>query len=539
MGKPVTKLEPDTTWQHFRNEVNYPHVSGMQPAVLSPLAFSKQMEEFTSDQGYPSDQEAWDDGTIMVLQALEMMCGGFKPWSLQQAFDGDEFTQPLNLATSGGFGISNFGGDKLSALLDPIGGPKIKKELKLDRQALKGKGPLRAYPMKYSLKDEKRKLQKILDKMTRVFAANNLIMTINGRRVLGDFCGKFMNAAANGFIEPACGRVLDRGGWHRLLSHLFWEFDVKFGFDKDVKMWDKKYAEYIHRAVNLVIAHLAGSEELAAQVIRVGWRLMCCPGVCHIFGSLFVRPKDMPSGDMATIIRNCIAMFLVYAYMFCKHVPKNLRTIQDFRHNLRCCFLGDDNCLIPRADFYYFGKTPQEIELTMKNTFLELGPWELTSPRDDGSPATPLTLEFAGYVSVYVEEANMLIPRLSYEKILAIMEWYTKIPRSEPPRVVHLSRYNAAFQKCFPLLWSDDEKERKLVTMIYFKRRALIQIMIASPIIEENSAARGSPSLFAISQLYFGKYVKVQHRLFGTDWFRGMERTVVLAGQEPDPGLMK
>jgi len=540
MGSPKTKLEPDTTWQHFRNEVNYPYVSGMGPAVLSGEAFSTQMKEFTTDQGYPENLGAWDDAQKLVLEALEPTCGGFHMWTEQEAWDGDQFTQPIDLATSSGFGISHFGnGDKLSALLDEIGGPLIRAWIAKDWEALRGKEPLIAFIMKYSLKDEKRKWQKLLDKLTRVFAANNLIMTFNGRRVLGDFCGKFMNAAANGFIEAACGRPMDRGGWHTLISRMFWEFSVKMGFDKDVKMWDKMYPIFMHLAVNLVIAHLAGNYELAEMVLRVGWRLICCPGVCHIFGTLFVRPKDMPSGDMATIIRNCIAMFLVYAYMFCKHVPKEMRNAQDFRRNLRCCFLGDDNCLVPRTEFYYFGRTPQEIEETMKQTFLELGPWELTSPRDDGSPANPLTLEFAGYVSVYVPEAQMFIPRLSYEKILAIMEWYTKIPRSEPPRVVHLSRYTAAFQKCFPLMWSEDEKERKLVTMIFFKRRALIKLMMLSPIIEERAAALGAPTLSATAELYFGKYVEVQKRFSGTEWYLDMERTVALAGPEPDPGIMK
>lgn len=535
-------------------EGNFADCSGYAPARLTAAAFAKQMSSYNMPQGMFKNAEAWMGAVDIIVQALMPLCGGFEVLSEEQAFDGDTEIglEPVPMDTSGGAGLSHYGDSKRDILRHPVGNVVFFDELRLDWSIMVGDEhgnlikPLRLHFSKESEKDEKRDWERVAEEKTRVMTPSSFVETVNGRRIIGHFCAKFMKAAASGYIEPKPGFNMSRGGWHNFLEQMFFQFMEIRSIDADVRKFDKNFPLYMFFWIAYIIAKLAGGskrfnisvEHHQRMVMRLFWKLSCTPGICQIFGTVFVKSKSMPSGWLATVIVNSICLWLIYAYAYCCKVDKSLWTIGEMRKRVNLCFLGDDNGVVQHPQWNVFGETIEEAYEYIQSIFMELGPWELTLPRADGSFASVEQFSFAGYYSQYVEDMGMLIPRLPYERVLAIMELYRKIPKTEPADVVKLARYDAALEKCFPFLWSKEVKERNLCVMIWIARNAQLKKMLVSNLLQDRAAANGSPGLRQIAELYFGKYLdeeKILPRIFEMPLFHHMARIVDRTGQGGSP----
>lgn len=548
MGPAKSKLHFDNNWSQLCAEAAYDYASGYAPAQGTPKAFAMQMDSYGLPQGTMLNQEAWEGAMGIITSALEVECGGFRILSEEEAFEGtdDGSLEPLPLNTSAGFGLSKFGKSKAEVLDHPEGIKVVMDELHRDWETTLGdpktgelSEPMRVYFAKESLKDEKRDWDRVRDEKTRVFTSNSFITTWNSRRIIGHFCALFMTAAAHGTIEPKPGFNMTKGRWHAFLEDMFWRFTAMLGIDADVRKFDKNYPMYMLYFVAVIIASLArGGQGISTKmhaklVMRTFWKLASTPGVCQIFGCIFLKNKSMPSGYMATVIINSITLWLIYAYAFCCKMPQTKWKLKSFRKRIKCCFLGDDNGFVQNPRYDTFGSTVEECYGYIQLVFKELGPWELTLPREDGSFANVEQFSFAGYYSQFIEDVGMFVPRLPFERIMAIMEMYKKMPKTESPAVVTLARYDAGLEKCFPLLWSNDQKERDLCVMIWIARAQLLLAMRRSIISQEVAAANGSPSLGQIAMLYFGKIIdeaKIRQRIFETPLFHAMAHTVHLIG---------
>ncbi len=514
-GFPVSQIRSDTAWVQFlresvdmKKELQWDYAGGQSPAIFTLKALEKQLECYQKKAGAPTDWEAFDDASVMLQDALMTEIGSIEELTLQEAVFGtdDGRLAGLPLDTGSGFGLSKLSPKKLGLFENHL--DYLMELVEEDhRRVGDDTAPLWAWASKGSLKDARIDIEKLSRDKSRLFTGANTIVSINGRRYVGDFVARFMKRCADGGFFGIVSLVLARGGWHELMRDLTDNFTRDLIYDFDVARWDKDFVRLIHYHLFQAICSLA-PPDLAKRIWRHYERVVWGPCFVTMIGILFYCFRGMMSGDVATVVINTLAQALVYMYLFCKNVPKDMRTYQNFRVSMTGKFLGDDSALTLQPMFERMLDRPFTEEVI--NVFGEFG-WTVESPR---SPAGPVALTgdftFVGHMNIWAEVPTVTglkrycLPVLPFNVVLSINEW-RKLTRNldVPEKVRDLARYYAAFERAFPYLWSKNPEEREFPRIAYkflSDKRQQYRVHANEQV---RKVAIGIPTLVDIVELYF------------------------------------
>lgn len=221
-----------------------------------------------------------------------------------------------------------------------------------------------------SLKVEKRRVEKVQAKKTRIFSASPLHSVINSRRAIAEFYLQFVTSRKFNALGIA-PQTLD---WNNMAlkalecGDQFGAFDYS-GFDATIP------AEFL-TAVSEIVQHFYAEED--RKFIQCSMEENSA-GVCSIHGELFQATQGNRSGYAFTTMVNCLVNMLNYGY--CKLTVYNRNPYTGFL----TCF-GDD--------FFYTDRTsPLFTPVVFQQAAAEIG-FVMTAP-DKGK------LEGDGWVSIH------------------------------------------------------------------------------------------------------------------------------------------
>jgi len=528
-GFPTSAIREDSEWNSFvqeddylsenvmKKEIHWTLTGGQVPTAFNEAALRKQLSRYRTIAGYARNTDAFEQATGMLTDCLVSEIGPIRELSRHEAVFGsdDGRLAMIPFGTSNGLGLSKLSGDLFGLVENHLDWflYLIDED---DRRVRDASAAMWVWPTKTSLKDARLPVEKVATSeaqpvgKARVFNGASKITSINGRRYIGDFIGKFMERCAKGGFIGIVSLVLARGGWHDLMKDLTDNFTREKIYDFDIKWFDKDFIREFHFRVLLAIAMLAGKQH-ARNIMRHYERVAFSPTVITIFGILFYCARGMPSGDIATVIINTLAQLLVYMYLYCKSIPESmpeLLTYNEFKNNLTLKLLGDDSTSTLNPMYEAMLNRPY-IDL-VQEAFGEFG-WTTEMPRDPPTHTT-LTSDFtfvghkcvAATVPTRTGIRTYMLPALPFPVVLSINEYYKlSKDRDVPEAVRFLGRYYASWERAFPYLFSKDPVEQAYVRHAY----TWLQRQKARYRDHPNEAIRktvsGMPTLRDLVNLYF------------------------------------
>lgn len=515
-GYPTTMIRPDQDWNLFvkeQKEVNWVFTGAQAPTQFNKTTLLGQLKKYGNMPGYAKDGAAFQEAHDMLCDCLFREIGPIHELSLHEGFFGshDGHLAGLPLDTASGVGWSKLGAQKKDIVSDPEKLDYLLHVIHEDMSRIKDReSSLWAWPTKTSLKDARLPMEKISAYKARVFNGASIVTSVNGRRLLGDFIGKFMKRCSEGNFFGIVSYVLARGGWHDMMMELTGNGSTDFLTDIDVKAYDKDFIRFLQFKLMEAIAALAPAD-LAEAIMRHYQRVFYAPTLVTILGYLFYCGRGMPSGDIATVIINTLAQALVYMYCYCKSIPKDMSELKSynmFKHNVRLRLLGDDSASSLQP-MYEKMLTKPWYEL-VSETFGEFG-WLTEMPR---TPAAPGRLgddfAFVGHkcivatVPTHMGMKSYYLPALPFEVLLSINEHYKLAKNREVPEPVrHIGRYYASVERSFPYLFSEDPIEREYAQLAYeWLNRAIVKYR-NSPNDLVRATANGVPTIGDLVKMYF------------------------------------
>jgi len=203
-----------------------------------------------------------------------------------------------------------------------------------------------------TLKDEKRKIEKVDLGKTRVFCAGSLTSFMHNKRLFGGFCAFFKRINANTFSTLGMNRASLE--WDRMIKR-FLEVGSKI-LDGDQEHWDGKFKSFIamrcQRIFDAFYNDKPGTSthfqryilfcHAVFAFIRVTWPLS---GSSEMFSIIIQVLGLMPSGWYLTFVLNCLvnACLMRIGWIFLVSAPFN--DLYYFREFVRDKYAGDDNAL--------------------------------------------------------------------------------------------------------------------------------------------------------------------------------------------------
>lgn len=518
-GYPVSRIVGDREWEGFLNETKeeispenaWVPRGNQVPTVFNTTVLRKNLLPYSSSAA-PTveklEKKKFAAAAMMVEGLEDVGCGQFNELTMSEAWLGsnDGRLERLDMKTSMGAIFSKLGESKERAML--YHGDYVIPLCDMDYHMVSDPDmPLYIWLSKMSLKDARIPVEKAMESKGRVFQAGAIVSTITGRRLIGDFIGRFMHACSQGAWIGIVSLVLMRGGWDTMM-HDLGEVDyadrielIKV-FCGDLTKMDKNWLRSQHWWCCLIVGALASSKEHAQKIWRHYERVSCSPTLLTIYGFICMLTKGQPSGDIATVIFNTIILVLIYMLSYCKVAPKKYWFFKDFNENLRLKALGDDSAsCLSAAMRSWLGSGGYTYEQLIVETFAEQN-FEITIEEK-----TLGTIDFVGHTSVVArtKRGKVLLPALPGRVVMSINEW-----RKEPKNpdvykeVANLSRYHASVERAFPYLWSEDKEMKDYFKLCYQWERKTKEKLIESSIAEIRANARGVPTLSELAELYFG-----------------------------------
>lgn len=441
---------------------------------------------------------------IMYEELCDKGCSGFKELTEYEALYGlaDGSLNPTNMKTSVGACMKMGESKEVARENNPGLYLEIQRDDydaidERDREAL-------AWISKTSLKDARLDDVKLAEGKGRIFQAQNYAVSFTGRKLIGGFIGKFMDACKRGGFFGVIGFVLSRGGWHELLAELTndWEEDRMITYPGDVSKYDKDWLYHWHMVLLWLLALLCGDAELTRKMTKHYDRVLHSPTMLAIVGLIIMLSKGQPSGDVATIVFNTIILTFNYVMAYCMVAPKECWNARECFGNMILRAGGDDSITTlssqMRAWLGRGGTWPDVV----RQIFSSSG-WTIVLEEK-----SLIDAEFMGYGSTLADDPEtglMFLPALPLNATMSIDQWYKFKKKSELPEMVKfIARYSAGAEKAFPHMWSRDPDARDYVKIAFgMLRRVRLQYW-DDPCPEIRKAARGVPSIAALAELYFG-----------------------------------
>jgi len=499
VGSPSSKLKFDEDWDQFcqaRVEVDdsWAERSTFMPAELSYRALIKQIDRYRMPRRIGSRfanlVESW------MRELLEPYCAGYRVLTEEEALNGlsDEFgvLEPMNLATSPGFGFSNLGTSKKllferhQAFCDTI--------RRWDMQQLKA-GNIPLWCFKGSEKDERRDWERVVDFKTRLFMAESWVVALNGRQLIGDFIRRFMKAGTVLSFFSAVGMEIYGGKWDEFVRYMTANLMVQTLFSYDMPKWDKEYPHEWHWADAQILADFCGDSFWRDIIIRHCARVAYGPCVLAITGALFITGKNNPSGDINTIIRNTMGIerCVIEAWLRSdggSTLPNSdpAYGVNRMHRWLRNKTIGDDLLLTHSVG------SPCSHEKIVE-AFSDLG-W---IPEREGTGCLDDS-RFAGRGSILAKLGGfeIFLPVIQRERILAVNEYR----KGRPDPVKRLARAYAAAELAFPLLF---DSEDSIFGRLYYYYMELKLEALRSNVPDLVAAAQGLPNAERMWVNYTGR----------------------------------
>jgi hypothetical protein len=469
--------------------------------VFNTKVLRKNLETFKAPAGVIKNPLAFQLALDMLTEGLFESCGNWTEMSTSETLHGsnDGLLAGLPMTTAIGFGFKDLGKTKLEGMAKAGDLLLHIHEEDYKRVCSSDETPVYAWATKMSLKDARLPIEKLADDKGRVFQGEAMPAAMTGRRLIGNFIGKFMAACAAGGFPGIVSFVLSRGGWHDMLKDLTDDFFIKTCLSADVKKWDKNWLHEFHYWIVSVLARICGSKELARRIWRHYERVAWGPTVITIYGILIYMTKGMPSGDIATVIFNTLGQVLMYMYVYACIVPVEFCNFTDFNANLRLKALGDDSAAALSSAMYGWlsGRSFSE---EVRKGFAEPG-WEIELIETDIQG-----IEFVGHRTILAKTSigEMHLPVLPERTVMAINEWMKKKNvKGQPIAVRYISRYYAGFERAFPYLWSDNEMMIDYCRLAYNWLQRVQRKYWNDPDTITQKAARSVPGLREIADLYF------------------------------------
>lgn len=486
--------------------------SGQSPTIFNTRVLRKNLV-LLKQKGEVKVEDSTFFGAIdIVLEELfKHGCGGFKELSEFEALFGtpDGNLGPLNMRSAAG-ACMKLGSSKQVAW-ENAPGTCVEMErddydaiINLDREVY-------AWISKTSLKDARLDNEKIADEKGRIFQAQAFPVSITGRRLIGGFIARFMEACKRGGFFGVIGFVLARGGWHELLGELTDGFDLERilkTYPGDVSKYDKGWLYIWHCVLVWMLTVLCADPVLGIRINRHYDRVLRSPTMLAILGLIILLTKGQPSGDIATIVFNTIVLVLQYCRAYCTIAPPNFWNARDCFQNMILKAGGDDSISTLSTQMRAWLGRGQRWEDLIRDTFAASG-WVIILEEK-----ALLDAEFMGYGSTLagVDEEETIytglkfLPALPLNAVMAIDEWFKfKSDAGVPKELKDVSRYAAAFEKAFPHLWSRDEEAQEYVAIAEWWLARVRAKYWDDPCPDTRKAARGVPSLADLGELYFGR----------------------------------
>jgi len=519
-GYPTSVIRPDGDWaryveEEWKDEVGWTMSGGYAPTIFDIEVLVKQLEYFITPARGPQNFEAWRGGCAILQEALQIEIGTISEYTMQEAVFGsnDGLLAAIPFDTGSGFGLHKLAPKKLELFSDHL--DFLIYLLYDDWERLGDESrSLLVWPPKGSLKDARLPVEKLAKKKGRLFSGSNTISSVSGRRVMGNFVGKFAERSAKGGFFGVVSYVLARGGWHDLVRELTQDFVVTEVNDFDVAHWDKDYIRIVQYHVMIAVCMLAADPLHKIRLWRHYERVFASPIFVTIAGWLMYLFKGWHSGDIATVVINSLGQALVYMYIFCQFTPKEMWTYSHFKRNIFLKTMGDDGANTLSVTFE--SSLPRGWVDIVIEGFAEFN-WEVEMPRDPQRPGkVDDDFSFSGHKSLLVTVPTMVgeqtyaLPVLPFPVVLSINEW-RKLKKSPdiPEAVRDLARYQAAWERAFPYLWHKDEDKKNFARIAWFylcRKRATCLVSVSEL---TRKAAEGLPSIMDLIRLYFPPLVDV------------------------------
>ena len=489
-------------------EANWSLRGGQSPTPFNLRVLRKNLETLKQPGELRLNQISFDGAmSIMIEELTEKGCSGFKELTEQEALVGtpDGALNPLNMKTAVGACIKL--GDSKERAYENAPGLMVEMQRDDYDSIINFERRPYAWFSKTSLKDARLDDEKISQDKGRIFQAQSTPVSVTGRRLIGDFLARFARACKRGGFFGVIGFILSRGGWHELLSELterFEELRVKEVFPGDVSKWDKNWLHFWHWMLMELLGTLASSETHAERINRHYDRVIRAPTLVAILGLIFVMTKVQPSGDIATIVFNTIVLTFQYVMAYCEVAPKEFWSARECFGNMTLKAGGDDSISTLSTQMRsWLGHAGLRWPDFIKTVFLRSG-WTIVLEE-----TTLMNAEFMGYGSTLATDPQTtgvkFLPALPLNTTMSINQWF-KISKNRdvPEMTKFIMRYSAAAEKAFPHIFSQDPDAQEYVKIAWGWLRKIQQEYWEDPCPLVQSAARGIPSISAISELYFG-----------------------------------
>lgn len=518
-GFPTSVIRKDGDWAKYVQEALQPEVGwsisgGYAPTIFSAEVLKKQLGYFTTPARGPKNPKAWRGALAILIESLQIEIGPISEYTMQEAVFGsnDGLMGPIPFNTGSGFGLHKLDPKKLGLFDNHL---DVVVELLYDDYDRLGdeSRALLVWPPKGSLKDARLPLKKLANKKGRLFSGSNTVSSTNGRRVMGNFVGKFSSRSAKGGFYGVVSYVLARGGWHDLVRELTQDFTLTRINDFDIGHWDKDMIRLVQFAVLQAICTLCGGKH-RVRLWRHYERVFWAPIFVTITGWLIYLFKGWHSGDIATVVINSLAQTLVYMYIFCLYAPEEDWTYSQFKRSIYLKTMGDDGANTLNSAFE--ASLPRKWVDIVFEHFYEVG-WEVEMPRDPPEAGKLHDdFSFAGHKSLlvtvptYSGDKTYALPVLPFDVVLSINEWRKLSKTREIPEAVRdLARYQATWERAFPYLFHADEDKCNFARIAWFyvnKRRS--ECLVSANELTRKSA-EGLPGILDLIRLYFPPLVDV------------------------------
>lgn len=277
-----------------------------------------------------------------------------------------------------------------------------------------------------TLKDERRKIEKVKAGKTRVFCAGSLSSFLHNKRLFGGFCA-FLKR-----IRHLCFSTLglNRGSreWHEMIESLR-EVGV-CGLDGDQEEWDGRFKAQIALAVTRLFAAFYGIPLNSDRYLEM-YTLFLHSIFAHVYitwnvggkveSFIILVPGLMPSGWFLTFVLNSIVNAILMRVAWIHLVSAPFNDLAYFRTYVREKYAGDDNLLCVASAFV------QDFNnVTIAELFLEYDQ-KYTSATKDGTLVAFRNLEDCTFLKTRTGRLyDLWVPHFDREANLETSNWIRK-----------------------------------------------------------------------------------------------------------------
>jgi hypothetical protein len=335
--------------------------------------------------------------------------------------EGDEFAQPINRRTSPGYPYSGLKktkpgkeawlGSGENYQLDDELRQRMRKRIEMARN-----GERMPAPFIDTLKDERRPLDKIAAKKTRVFSAGAMDYTLVFRMYFLAFASHVMHNRIDNEISVGTNvysydwtrtakRVLSKG--HKVIAGDFSNFDGTL------------LLPMLYRILDIINAFYDDGNDRIRHVL---WKEII--NSIHIKGnSVYLWTHSQPSGCPITAILNSLYNSVSMRYVWMTVVPPRLRMMRHFNHHVAMVSYGDDNLVnISDEVIDVFN------QLTIAEGYEKIG-MKYTDESKSGNMVAYRTLQECAYLKrgfLWDEEEMQWLAPLDFGTILEMTNWIRK-----------------------------------------------------------------------------------------------------------------